>query len=132
MTRVFINLDKEGFDAILTDLVKQMSPEALLAIEGVYPILHKHLYQDVMDVHREREEEAGAALKESMENGMIGYTVNVADATGQVVGEAKAAGYHAYHAYTANGVTAIEIKARNRIKARSIASQFGKVLYIFE
>lgn len=54
------------------------------------------------------------------------YTVNV---KGNVVSEAKAAGYYAYYA---DGITAIEIKATNKKIARSIASNFGSVEFIFE
>jgi hypothetical protein len=54
------------------------------------------------------------------------YTCNV---QGDCVVEAKDAGYHAYYA---SGVTAIEVKAKNKRGAWSIASRFGKVLYIFE
>ncbi len=52
-------------------------------------------------------------------------TVNV---RGNVVKQAKAAGYHAYYA---NGVTAVEVKTYDESKARMIAEQFGKVLYMF-
>ncbi len=52
-------------------------------------------------------------------------TVNV---KGNVVNAAKAAGYHAYYA---NGVTAIETKTYDKEQARKIAERFGRVLYIF-
>lgn len=51
------------------------------------------------------------------------WTCNV---KGNCVYSAKAAGFHAYHA---NGVTAVEVKAAS---ARAIASRFGEVLYVFE
>lgn len=54
------------------------------------------------------------------------FTCNV---QGNVVDQAKQAGYHAYYA---NGVTAIEVKALNARAARSIAQHFGKVLHVFE
>jgi hypothetical protein len=54
-----------------------------------------------------------------------GYTVNV---LGNHVTNAKAKGYHAYYA---NNVTAIEIKAKSKEEAASIARQFGRVLYVF-
>lgn len=58
---------------------------------------------------------------------MYSYTVNV---EGDKTKEAKLAGFHAYYA---NGVTAVEIQARNRKQARDIAVLNGwKVLYIFE
>lgn len=53
------------------------------------------------------------------------FTCNV---QGNVVDQAK----QAYHAYYANGVTAIEIKALNARAARALAQHFGKVLYVFE
>ena len=54
------------------------------------------------------------------------YTVNV---SGDKVVMAKEKGYHAYYA---NNVTAIEIMAFNKRRAKKIASQFGTVLYVFE
>ena len=56
-------------------------------------------------------------------------TVNIEDKDGSGIQLALQAGYHAYHA---NGITAIETKARDRAEARRIASQFGKILYIYE
>lgn len=56
------------------------------------------------------------------------YTVNVKDDDGSAANHAKSCGYHAYHA---NGVTAIETKANTKAEARRIARQFGKVLYVF-
>jgi len=56
-------------------------------------------------------------------------TVNIEDKDKAGMQMALDAGYHAYHA---NGITAIETKTRNRNEARYIASQFGKVLYIYE
>lgn len=54
------------------------------------------------------------------------YTVNVA---GNVVRKAKE---HGWHAYYANGVTAIEIPAANKKAAKDAAEWFGwKVLYVF-
>jgi hypothetical protein len=60
---------------------------------------------------------------------MNSYTVNVSDNSGDARENAKEAGYHAY---SASGITAIEIKAANKKEAKAIASQFGKVLYVFE
>ena len=56
---------------------------------------------------------------------MLVYTCNV---QGNVVTAAENAGYHAYYA---DGVTAIEIPATSKRDARRIAAQFGKVLYVF-
>ena len=56
-------------------------------------------------------------------------TVNISDKDGKAMLAALAAGYHAY---TADGTTAIETGASTREKAREIAEQFGVVLFIFE
>ncbi len=53
------------------------------------------------------------------------YTVNV---SGDKVNTASGFGYHAYYA---NGVTAVEIPNVTKAEAHRIASQIGKVLYIF-
>ena len=55
------------------------------------------------------------------------YTVNCA---GNIVNEAKAAGFHAYYA---NGITAVEITAISKAQAHKIASANGwRALYVFE
>lgn len=56
---------------------------------------------------------------------MYSYTVNV---RGNVVAMAN---YCRYHAYYANGITAIEIWANNKLEAVRTAHQFGTVLYAF-
>lgn len=53
------------------------------------------------------------------------YTVNI-------LGELSKKDTYPYNSYYANGVTAIELKAKDKREARQIASQFGKVLYVFE
>lgn len=53
------------------------------------------------------------------------YTCNV---RGNVVAEAKDAGYNAYFA---NGTTAIEIPAATKSEATALAARFGKVQYVF-
>ena len=61
---------------------------------------------------------------------MKSYTVNT---EGNNVNLAKEYGYHAYYA---NGITAIEIRAENEIKAEYIAQRIigkhKKVYYVFE
>jgi len=58
---------------------------------------------------------------------MKSFTVNT---SGNNVQIAKRCGYHAYYA---NGVTAIEVKAKNKRDARSIVTKLGvQVLYVFE
>lgn len=59
----------------------------------------------------------------------MSYTVNIEDKDGEAMKLAKQVGYHAYHA---DGVTAIETLERDKAKAEFIASRFGKVLYAFE
>lgn len=54
------------------------------------------------------------------------YTCNV---RGDKVRKAKERGYHAYYA---NGVTAIEITAHSKSTVRRIISKWAEVLYIFE
>lgn len=57
---------------------------------------------------------------------MNGYTVNTEGDNRDI---ARSAGYHAYYA---NGVTAIEITAQNKREAGNKARALGcKVLYIF-
>ena len=57
---------------------------------------------------------------------MGNWTVNI---EGNVVQAAKAAGYHAY---TADGVTAIEVGYCSKNEAHRRGAQFGRVLYVFE
>lgn len=54
------------------------------------------------------------------------FTVNT---QGNNVEIAKNKGYHAYYA---NGVTAIEVKAKSKKEAKRKISFFAKVLYVFE
>lgn len=54
------------------------------------------------------------------------WTVNV---QGKVAKAARVAGYHAYEG---DNVTAIEIETYTQGEAIRIASQFGRVLYVFE
>lgn len=55
------------------------------------------------------------------------YTVNC---RGNIVSKAKSKGYHAYYA---NGVTAVEIKADSKAEALRIARRYGWfALYVFE
>jgi hypothetical protein len=55
------------------------------------------------------------------------YTVNT---SGDNVGLAERLGYHAYYA---NGVTAIELQSSNKANARKLIASLGlKVLFIFE
>jgi hypothetical protein len=51
-----------------------------------------------------------------------------ANVLGDCVQAAKQQGYHAYYA---NGVTAVETRATTGQAARKIAAQFGTVLFIF-
>lgn len=54
------------------------------------------------------------------------YTCNV---EGNVVAMAESAGYHAYYA---NGVTAIEVRAKSKTEAAKVAGRLAKVLHVFE
>lgn len=65
---------------------------------------------------------AGAPMRKA---GTDTWTCNV---RGNVVADAKEAGYNAYFA---NGVTAIEIPASSKAEATQKARQFGTVLYVF-
>lgn len=55
-------------------------------------------------------------------------TVNIEDKDGKGIMMAINAGYHAWHE---NGITTIETRASDEAEARRIASQFGKILYIW-
>lgn len=64
-----------------------------------------------------------------MDTKLRSFTVNVRGGS-IIVSRAKAAGFHAYHA---NGVAAIEIKALNKTEAERIARVFSsRVYYVFE
>jgi hypothetical protein len=53
--------------------------------------------------------------------------------TCSVCGDVKdLAAVYGYHAYYADGVTVIEIRARDKREARLLAGFFGSVLYVFE
>ena len=57
------------------------------------------------------------------------YTVNVKDNDGSAKRRAQSDGYHAY---SADGVTAIETNEKTEKRARKVASRYGKVLYAYE